>query len=304
MSIYGHIGDLSRGFLARVVSGGICFAIGFGFLTAAAVSSRAQVPQVTVVAHNVVDGLRALAAHPHGSYQVLLWRAHRFLHEHFKDPKFEAVLAELDAGGAKRIQEWGERENSQIHVVRYFLKSEVIKSHDGRSHDFIVEVSHYRGARDFTTLEPSILVKFGFPFSQAAAKRDYPHGTVLDRVFGIQGLISFAKETPRLESIEVQYREIGSASTPGMGEGFYITVELTDPAGHGKWISQSAGYMVCSGLEPLGSFWQQLKPLDLHVAEDTLIPGASFGDSDEKGYPDTFTSMGSTLTPRHSSTNP
>ena len=208
----------------------------------------------------------------------------------------------MDAGGAKRIQEWGQGENSQSHVARYLLKSDVIKSHDGRSHDFMVEVSHYHAARDFTTLEPSILVKFGFSFSQAAARRDYPHGTVLDRVFGIQGLVSCAKETPRLESIEVQYCEIGSASTPGMGEGLYITVELTDPAGHGKWINQSASYMACSGLEPLGSFYQKLQPFDVHVAEDTLIPGASFGDAHEKGYPDTFTDMGSGGALRHSST--
>lgn len=179
MTIHERIQDLSRLFLVWAHPRGACFTMGIAFVIGAAVNCRAQVPQVTVVSDNAVAGLRMLAADSHGSYQVLLWRSDRFLREHFKDAKFDTVLKELDSEGAKRIEEWGERDDAEIHVVRFLLQSDVIRSRDGHSHDFIVGITHYRAA-NLTTLEPSILVKFGFSFSKAAAMRDYHTGTVLD----------------------------------------------------------------------------------------------------------------------------
>lgn len=242
---------------------------GFVFLFVFAGNSNAQVAQVTVVADNAVEGIRALAANPHGSYQVLLWRSYRFLREHFKDAKFDSVLKEFDVSGAKRIEEWGERDDAEIHVVRYLLKSDVIRSHDGRSHDLIVAVTYYR-ASNLTTLEPSILVKFGLSFSKAAAMRDYQIGSVLDRVFENADLRQRARVTSRLASIEAGFSEIVWPSSSAKGYGFDLDVKLSDPTLRSKLIDQSASYIAYSGLEPLSADGE-FHP-EIFVPRDVLIP--------------------------------
>lgn len=267
----------------------------------AGVADSPPVPHITVVAKNPVEGLRVLAEQKDASFQVLLWRADQYLGEQFRDTSFETVKAVLDAAGAEQLEEWGEEDQSAQHLVRYVVKKGVFKSHVGRRHDLLVELRHFRKS-NVTSVNAVLLVEFGLDFKKVAAGRDYPRGTVLDRIFGIIDLERRAKETPRLDRIEVSFGPIGYASTPGLGHGFHIEVHLSNPTPQGRLNDQRVYYMACSGLEPLGTFSTQKsdKKPEVHVARDVLVPGAALGDLHEHGYPDTFGSTGSGESPRES----
>ena len=182
-----------------------------------------------------------------------------------------------------------------MHNIRYLVQSQVIKSHAGRQHDLLIELEHYRKP-DLMITHSVIRVEFGIPFKKAAAARDYPHGTVLDRVFGIIDLERRAKETPRLDSIEVSFGKIESVSSPTFGRGFHLDVTLSNPSPRAELYEQSVYYSVCCGLEPLGEFNLPGSPPrkpEVHVARDILVPDAvPFGEK-EHGYPKTFYSSGS-----------
>jgi hypothetical protein len=237
------------------------------------------------------------------SYQVFLWRAYHYLNEQFRDAPFDQIKATMDKSGAKQIEEWGEDPDAESHVVRYAIEDNLLKSRVGRTHTCILELQHYRNP-NVTRVEASIVVEFASDFKAVAAKRDYAKGTVLDRVFGLHDLERRAKDTPRLDRIEISYGPIGYISTPGLGHGFHLEVSLSNPSPRGRLSDQRVYYMACSGLDPLGSFYTQTeksKPA-VHVARDTLVPGAALGGERERGYPNTFGSIGSNESPREAST--
>jgi hypothetical protein len=268
------------------------------------------VPHVTVVAANPVEGLRALAAQRDVSFQVFLWRAYHYLNEQFRDVPFERIKTTMDNSGAKQLEEWGEEPDSERHGLRYAIQDNVLQSRVGRTHTCIVELQHYRKP-NVTQVVPSIRVEFASDFKATAAKRDYPKGTVLDRVFGLRDLERRAKDTPRLDTIEVSYGPIGYLSTPGLGHGFHLDVSLSNPSPRGRLRGQRISYMACSGLDPLGTFYTHLAPPAgsavglkpaVHVARDTLVAGAPLGGEHERGYPDTFGSAGGMESPREAPT--
>lgn len=281
--------------LSPVMSAVQTFALTLSILPCSAGAAAPPVPHLTIIADNAVDALRALAARREESYQVLLWRADNYLREHFKNMKLEAITKELDAAGARKISEWGEDPTGELHNIRYLVQSHVIKSHVGRQHDLLIELEHYRKP-DLLITHSVIRVEFGIPFKKAAAARDYPHGTVLDCVFSIIELERRAKDTPRLDSIEVSYGKIGSVSSPIFGRGFHLDVVLSNPSSRAELYEQSVTYAVCSGLEPLGEFNLPASPPrkpEAHVARDILVPDAvPFGEK-EHGYPQTFYITGS-----------
>lgn len=251
-----------------------------------------------MVARNAVEGLRALARHPHGSYQVLLWRADHFLEDRFKDGKFDAVAAEMEAGGAEKIDEWGVEPQWEIRTVRYRVGKSVIKSHDGTSHDLVVAIQYYRKS-DFTRVYPLIIVAFGFGFAKAAAKCDYPQGTVLDRVFTIDHLANKVKVTPRLDSIEIRVGVLGYPSNQNFGYGFILDVNLSDPKGKGPLVTQKMTYMCCSDLEPLDGIYRGPEErAAIHLACDTLNAGAAMGEEHMKGASGIFGYLGGNESPR------
>ena len=275
-------------------------ALALWIMSRVAMAAAPPVPHVTVVAANAVDGLKALAGRREESFQVLLWRADQYLGEHFKSAKLAAIRKELEEGGARQVEEWGEEESMDRHVIHYLVRSNVIQSRVGRRHDLLIEILD-QPKSGLTRVEAILRIEFGIPFKKAAAMRDYAEGTVLDRVFGIIDLERRAKETPRLDRIDVMFGEIGYASSPGLGFGFHLDVAMSDPTSHGRLIDQSVSYMACSGLEPLGWLYQPrgLGQAKVHVARDILVPGSAPGGGEhEHGYPDTFGSLGSGESPR------
>jgi hypothetical protein len=272
-------------------------------LFAAEVFGAPEVPYVTVVADNPVDGVRALASRKGESFQVFLWRAQHYLDDVFRTTSFEEIRSILEKHGAKQIQEWGTQEGSDLHVVRYAVLERVIKSRVGKAYTCVIEVRHAPKAPVANQIQTSVVIlsEFGIDFKAAAAQRDFPKGTVLDRVFGLIDLEKRAKETSRLETIEISYGEIGYLSTRGLGMGFHLEVAQSNPTSHGHLADQTVYYMACSGLDPLGGLNvsdQNKAKARIHVARDTLIPGAALEDLHEHGYPDTFGSIGSRESPR------
>jgi hypothetical protein len=227
-----------------------------------------------------VAGLRVLVGSPHGSYQVLLWRAERLLSERLKGQSLEQIRAEFEKGGAEKVEEWGEE--SDVHVLRYRIQRNVMKSSVGRSHDLLVQIwQHKSGA---PLMRPVLLVRFDAPFKSVAARRDYPKGTVLDRVFGIYDLIGEAKKKPWLESIEINAGRVGFFSSPG-GYGFQVFVKLTNEKSGEASEEHTVGFMVCSGLEPTDL---QRVTGGAFVARDILRTDVFFDALREHGYPAAF----------------
>jgi len=165
------------------------------------IEATPPVPHVTVVAENPVDGLRALARQQEFSYQVFLWRADSYLSEEFAKMTFEQITTTLKKSGASKFNEYDILEND-AHRVLYSIKLDVIKSTVAREASCIVELTHFRKS-NVTSVSVSILLKFGKDFNTVASQRDFPKGTVLDRIFGLQDLTKRAKETSQLDSIEV-----------------------------------------------------------------------------------------------------
>jgi hypothetical protein len=270
-------------------------------MEARVVQAAPAVPQIAVVAENPVDGVRALAKQRNASYQVFLWRAQHYLEEQCRDKSFEEIKAFLEAAGATQI---GETDDANTHTVRYAVQKKVIRSRVGRSHTCIIELNEAPKAKQ-VWVQVSIMVEFGLDFKTAARRRDYAKGTVLDRVFGLIDLERRARETPRLDSIEVSYGLIGYISSPDWGNGFHLAVYMSNPSPRGKLNSQHLYYMAVSGLDPLGP-WSNRVDLDkatIHVARDTLVPGVLFADHfPEHRYPPTFGSVGWGSSPRKPST--
>jgi hypothetical protein len=246
------------------------------------------------VGDNPVEGIRVLAAQRDGSYQVFLWRAQHYLEDQFRDTPFEKIKSTLEGAGAKQIEEWGTDENSYAHVVRYSIQENLLKSRIGRWSRCVIELRHAPKA-SVTFAQVSILAEFGMKFKTAAARRDFPKGTVLDRVFGLVDLEQRARETPRLDTIEVSYGQIGYISTPDLGNGFHLKVALSNPFAHGGLRDQRVYYMACSDLDPLGAINRggPDQKATVHVARDALVPGAVLSGLLEHGYPETFGSIGS-----------
>ena len=249
------------------------------------------VPHITVVADNPVEGLRALANQHDASYQVFLWRADAYLHDQFRNATIDQIATTLTKLGATKIAEWGTDPKSEEHVERFSVLKNVIKSKVGHSRTCIVELDQWRDSKE-PSITVSILADFGQLFKIVAAHRDYPDGTVLDRIFGLRELELCAKDTPQLDSIEVSFGPIGFISDPKTGDGFTLDVKMTNPFPRGRLKAQSAAYMVYSGLEPVGWF-PNYKENIVHVARDTLLPADGSGfDCQERGHPPTFISLG------------
>ena len=240
-------------------------------------AQAAEVPHVTIEAESVVAGLRVLVGNPHGSYQVLLWRAERFLSDRLKGEGLEQIRAEFEKAGAEKVAEWGDE--SVDHTLRYRIQKNVMKSRVGRSYDLLVEFSCFKNGQ--VDMRPVLLVRFDAPFSTVAARRDYQKGTLLDRVFGIHDLIGEAKKKPWLESIEINAGRVGYFSSPG-GYGFQVIVKLTNGRSGAASEEHSAEFMVCSGLEPTD---MQRVTGGAFVARDTLRSDVFF---DTRGLPVVF----------------
>ena len=255
------------------------------------------VAHVTVVAKNPVEGLRALAAQRDGSYQVFLWRADAYLKAQFREASFADIKKALEDGGAEKLVEGGEEPEAERHLARYRIQKNVIRSRLGKSRDCILEVTYFRKEKA-TKFELSIEVEYGLPFKEAAARRDYAKGTVLDRIFGLSDLEQSAKETPYLEKIEIRYGPIVFINSPSPGSGFFLEVSMSNPEARGRLADQRIYYMACSGLDPVRrALSEEGKPF-VQVARDILIPGACYGSFRERGYENAFGSFGRNQSPR------
>lgn len=230
-------------------------------------NSICGIAAVTATGSDATTALRALVAHPHGSYQVLLWRSAVVLENYYRGWHPQDIDKDLQSHAFKLYER---KENYDKTVsTRYLIAKHAFTRRYKYRHDLCLDI---RELPESHFVSPVIVSTYGIPFLEAAGRRDAAPGTILDRVFDLEDLLAEARSTPVLDEIDIHCLSVGSMSGRSdevrNGIEFLVTITLSNPSERSRLSQQTRTYLVASGLEPAPT--DQKDAGEVYVSRDSL----------------------------------